>query len=307
MSISCCKLRLISSPLISLLEQAEADAKPPQANNKTQCQIDAEAIKKPDELRNCPPGAGPVGDLKPRVVQVTLRGRHLFLLPKSTTDPDSLVKEAAHFDKAITSWEGWGTFETLTSMCGRFVVQYDKTDVDEAGTPRAVIGVTEKIVSCDTYKEGEDDSSSSSSDDTETEDGNEEKWPVQPRAQMGTPEPQMRKRRRVASPSSPAALPAKKACLGSSFPYDTASDTESDSDDEPPGWLGNESGKSEADDKKQPGSQSDPVKILNTRVTFGQIDLIPSDEYKAMYESGNSLPRPRDYLIFGQSVPEMGD
>lgn len=192
-------------------------------------------------------------------------------------------------------------------MRGRFVVQYDKTDVDEAGTPRAVIGVTEKIVSCVTYKEDEDDSSSSSSDDTETEDGKEEKWLVQPRAQMGTPESQMRKRRRGASPSSLAAPPAKKACLDSSFPYDTASDTDTDSDDEPPGWQGNVNGKLEADDKEQPGSQSEPVKILNTRVTFGQIDLIPSDEYKAMYESESPLPRPRDYLIFGQSVPEMGD
>jgi hypothetical protein len=117
----------------------------------------------------------------------------------------------------------------------------------------------------------------------------------------------MRKRSRDASPPSPAAPPAKKACLDSSFPYDTASDTNTDSDDEPPGWLGNENGKLEADDKKRPGCQSEPVKILNTRVTFGQIDLIPSDEFKAMYESENPLPRPRDYLILGQSVPEMGD
>lgn len=103
LSLSCCRLRLISSPLISLVEQAEVDAQPPQATDTTRCQIDAEAIKKPDELSQCPPGAGPDGDPKPRVVQVTLRGRHLFLLPKSTTDPDSLVKEAAHFDRAITS------------------------------------------------------------------------------------------------------------------------------------------------------------------------------------------------------------
>lgn len=275
--------------------QAEVDAQPPRAINKTQCQVDTEVIKKPDEQSSCPLGAGTRRDPKPPVVRLTLRGCPLFLLLKSTTDTESLTEEATHFDKAVTSWEGWGTFETLTSMRGRFVVQYDKTDVDEAGTPRAVIGVTERIVSCDTYEE-DDSSSSSDPDDTEAEEGNEEAANV---------EPNLRKRSRDASPN-PAAPPAKKACLGSS-PYDTDSYTDTDPEDELPDCPGKENGKVGADDQEQAGSQSEPKKLLNTRVTFGQIDLIPSEEFKAMYESEIPLPWPRDYLILGQSVPEMGD
>ncbi|ROW03002.1 hypothetical protein VMCG_05710 [Cytospora schulzeri] len=261
------------------------DAQPPQDINKKQCQNNQNGTKKPDEHE----------DTKPQVVRVTLRGHDLFLLLEPTADPDPLIKEAEHFDKAISSWEKWGTFETLSSMRGRFVVQYDKKDVNEAGIPRAVIGVTEQIASVDT--------------DPAEEEPEEVTVLVEPRIRLGTPQPEPGKRGRDEVAGTVAAPPAKKACLGPS-PYDIDTDTSTDDDDydQPPDWSEYSNGiASAAGNKAESGSHSKPDEILDTRVTFGYIDIIPSNEYKLLCKSESSLTRPRSYLIRGKCVPEMGD
>lgn len=228
---------------------------------------------------------------KPGVVRVTFRGHHVYLLPERTTDQASLVKEAVHFDRAITSWEKWGTFETLTSMHGRFVVQYDKTNV-VAGIPRAVIGTTETFLSIVT---NEEDSLA--------------QRPEQPRTQLGTPACSLGDRN-LAALNSPVAPRAKETCRGTTSDH-TATDTDDednddDDDDEPPDWSEYENANLTAGyEELEARSDGKPDEILDTRVTFCQIDLIPADEYEALYESEDAPPPPRNYLIRGEPVPEM--
>lgn len=207
---------------------------------------------------------------KAHVVRIIFRGQDLYLLPGPTTDHKRLTKEAVHFDDAITFWEKWGTFETLTSMHGRFVVQYDKEDV-VGGIPRAMIGTTANIVSVDADREDS-------------------------RSQLRIPGSSMLGKRKRAVSTIPVEPEAKKTCI----PDDE------DEIDEPPDWSEYEDASLTGYGRQlQARSDSKPDEILDTRVTFFQIDIIPPGEYKAMYESEGATSPPRNYMIRGQAVPEM--
>lgn len=164
-------------------------------------------------------------------------------------------------------------------MWGRFVVQYDQADVDEAGVPRAVIGITEEILSCE-YKE-------------------EEELVDEKRKGTDVMKPSTLGKRGRDEPPSLIQPPAEKRRWVSDD-SDSESDTDADEHDEPPDWTEYENSPIPAP------SHREPTSVLDTRVEFAKIDIIPADVYEAAYETENPLPRPQDYLIRGQAVPEMG-
>ncbi|KAK7742283.1 hypothetical protein SLS53_004426 [Cytospora paraplurivora] len=273
----------------------------------------------------------------PQIVRIRLRGHRLFLLLANTTNPESLRKEAVHFDKEISYWERLGYFETLTSSRGRFVVQYDKTDIGEMGIPKAVIGTSEEIIAFGLEEDEDDRERMQDIDETE---GEKEKFAMckEPVTKLRASQP-AQKRSLEASPQ-PAGPTAKKLqtstdhlpgiasmtptptmanmtkvrtrmCSPSHVtdyrdPEDSDNDTDIDEDDdEPPDWTEYENLDITAGKKKF--ANGSEVGMLDTRVDFVQIDLVPPEVYEAACESDEGPPEFCDYLVRGQPLPELGD
>ena len=301
----------VQAPQIQAQEQTQeqVQAQSPQFNEQTQCQVQENHTEELVEH-----GRGQGDHPNSQAVVVRLRQCRLALLPGGTTDPASLCKEAADFDQMITSREWRGRFDTMKSLLGHFVVQYDKTDVDEAGIPRSVIGITEEILPWDN---GAEKGGEKKSNETDREDTAPQKSTIQ----VNTSTPIQGKRSRASSLGSNSPR-AKKHCEGldwddsddsldsdSDGDYDSDGDTDTDGDtddeyDDPPDWSEYENGNEFTN--KQFGSDHEPDEILDTRVDFAKIDIIPEKIYKALYESEDPLPKPRDYLIRGVPFPEMG-